>query len=252
LKRAAAAIALLVFATAAMGQNRCVAPSGRITYSDAPCETVGARLDRPVREGISVSPALPRTAPAPRPASAKPIPDEPRKRPFRKSPASPILTVCYDPKDARADVSRENIEAAIVNAISLWNAGCNITYQYAGICAPDDGTWRRERPDYKVWWDSWDDSLTITDDPRSIAREHAIAAASPTIGVVLNRDIPVFAQRYRRSIVHEFGHVVGIGHSQDPDDVMFSGGRNATPTARDLSACNRTIEVRYGVKPLPD
>jgi Domain of unknown function (DUF4124) len=252
MKRAAPAIALLVLATAANAQNRCVAPSGRITYSDAPCATVGARLERQVREGISVSPALPRAAPAAVPPSIVGTPDTPPKRPFRKSPASPVLTVCYDPQDARADVSRENVEAAIVNALSLWNAGCNITYQYAGICAPNDGTWRRERPDYKVWWDSWDDSLTITDDPRSTAREHAIAAASPTIGVVLNRDIPVFAQRYRRSIVHEFGHVVGIGHSRDPNDVMFSGGRNAIPTAWDLEACNKTIEVRYGVKPLPD
>jgi predicted Zn-dependent protease len=69
---------------------------------------------------------------------------------------------------------------------------------------------------------------------------------------VLNRDIPVFPQRYRRAIVHEFGHVVGVGHSQNPEDIMYSGGRHPVPTERDLEACNKEIEVRYGVKQLRD
>jgi hypothetical protein len=244
---------LLLSAQTAPGlaQNRCVTPAGRIVYSDAPCEAVGARLERQVKDNISVHPGPPRAAPAPAPAALTEE-EKPRKRPFRKSPAAPVITVCYDPKDARQDVSRDNIETAIVNALSLWNAGCNVSYKYMGICAPNDGTWRPERPDYKVWWDSWDDTLTITGDPRSTARDHAIAAASPVVGVVLNRDIPVFPQRYRRAIVHEFGHVVGVGHSQNPEDIMYSGGRNPVPTERDLEACNKEIEVRYGVKPLRD
>jgi predicted Zn-dependent protease len=81
-------------------------------------------------------------------------------------------------------------------------------------------------------------------------RDHAIAAASPRIGVALNRDVDAagFQRQWRRSIVHEFGHVVGIGHSANRDDVMFSGGRQETPTASDLAACNQAIERRYGVR----
>ena len=33
-------------------------------------------------------------------------------------------------------------------------------------------------------------------------------------------------------------HVVGIGHSSDRGDVMYSGGRQQTPTESDLAACN--------------
>jgi hypothetical protein len=33
---------------------------------------------------------------------------------------------------------------------------------------------------------------------------------------------------------------------------MYSGGRHSVPTERDLEACNKEIEVRYGVKPLRD
>ena len=55
------------------------------------------------------------------------------------------------------------------------------------------------------------------------------------------------SSRLRRAIVHEFGHVVGVGHSRNPGDIMFSGGAQETPTASDLEACNRAIEERYGV-----
>src|SRR5687768_2990350 len=96
-------VALLVLSAQTapgLAQNRCVTPAGRIVYSDAPCEAVGARLERQVKDNISVHPAPPRAAPAPAPAALA-AEEKPRKRPFRKSPAAPVITVCYDPKDAR-------------------------------------------------------------------------------------------------------------------------------------------------------
>lgn len=246
-------MALAVCVAPAGAANRCITPEGRIVYTDSRCDAVGAKPHGEVREAINVvpAPATKPSAPKPAAAPASPAAAEEPPRPlavFRKSAKAPTLAVCYQPKDARAGIAFETVESAIRHAFSLWNAGCNITYEYAGQCPPDDGTWRRNPADYKVWWESWDDSLTLADDSPSLARDHAVAMASPWIGVSLNRDLSVPDARLRRAIVHEFGHVVGVGHSSNPGDIMFSGGTQETPTASDLEACNRAIERRYGIK----
>ena len=51
------------------------------------------------------------------------------------------------------------------------------------------------------------------------------------------------------SEIHEFGHVVGIGHSPNVEDIMYATSRSTAtePTDNDLAACNQAIEVRFGV-----
>ena len=243
-----AALALLAaFASQAAAQNRCVLSSGSIAYTDASCESVGGKLDRPMRNEISVVP-LPAeaTRKAGKPAASA---SASAAAPFRKAPDAPVLTVCYDPANARPGIGLAAVESTIRSAVGLWNAGCNVSYEYIGVCA--DNTARDQRViDYKVWWASWDDSLRVGGDASKTFREHTIAAASPRIGVALNRDVDAaaFQRQWRRSVVHEFGHVVGIGHSADTRDVMYSGGRQQTPTEHDLAACNQAIAIRFGVR----
>lgn len=224
--------------------NRCITAQGRVLYTEEKCESLGARHEREVRQdGVSVVAPVPMKGSTATPADRK----APPGRIFVKSPRAPNLTVCYDAKDARTGVSSGEVESAIQRAFQMWNTGCNVTYEYVGLCPADGAAWRAGRLiDYKVWWASWDDSLRSGD---RTYRDHAIAAASPTIGVALNRDLPVPAHRLQRSIAHEFGHVVGIGHSADPGDLMYSGGKQQTPTPRDLRLCNLAVEARFGVKP---
>jgi hypothetical protein len=228
--------------------NRCVLPNGHVVYTDATCESLGGRLDRAVSREISVVPPQPGAAPqAPKGAPARQAPDAARPGPaFQKAANAPVMRVCYDPQDARKEVTQPEVEAAIREAIALWNAGCNLTYEFVGSCPLNNQI--PERPiDYKVWWASWDD--TMQSEGKTF-RDHAIAAASPRIGVALNRDVEsaAFQRQWRRSIAHEFGHVAGIGHSGNRADLMYSGGQQPTPTAADLAACNQAIERRFGVK----
>lgn len=193
----------------------------------------------------------PQDAPAARAPASRAAKEAAGGNPFRKASNSPVLTFCYDPKDARSEVGAAEIESAIRAATALWNSGCNVNFEFLGTCAADAG--RQDRLiDYRVWWASWDDTMRSRDGNRSF-REHAIAAASPQIGIALNRDIEVaaFVAQYRRAIVHELGHVVGIGHSPNRGDIMFSGGEQPTPTAGDLDTCNRAMEARFGIKAAP-
>jgi hypothetical protein len=248
IRRACVAVALAGCALPAGATNRCITPEGRIVYTDSRCDSVGAKPHGQVRDSINVVPAPPQRAEPPRADPAPGFERNVRPAVFRKSANAPTLSVCYDRKDARADVPDHDVESAIRDAFALWNAGCNINYQYLGPCPADADLWQRNRADYKVYWSSWDNSLTVSDDPASFAREHAIAMAGTGIGVSLNRDASVPAWRWRRSIAHEFGHVVGVGHSADPGDLMFSGGKQRAPTAADYKLCNEAIEVRHGIK----
>jgi hypothetical protein len=244
----AAGAALVACALPAAAMNRCITPEGRIIYTDSRCESLGAKPHGQVRNSLSVVPSPAQKAP---PSRADPAPRFERNvRPlvFRKSAKAPTLTVCYDPKNARADVSVRDMESAIRAALALWNAGCNINYEYLGVCPADPDLWQRTRADYQVYWSNWDNSLTLPGEPAALAREHAIAMAGTGIGVSLNRDASVPAWRLQRAITHEFGHVVGAGHSKDPGDLMFSGGNQRTPTAVDYDMCNHAIEERHGIK----
>src|SRR5262245_58791591 len=117
LRQLAALVILSLSVSAALAMNRCVTPAGGVIYTDEKCESMGARSDRAVKDGMSVVP-LPPVA-APRNAAVA----KGKKEQARTRSGWPILATCYDPKDRRAEVTDAEIEESIRNAMALWNAG---------------------------------------------------------------------------------------------------------------------------------
>ena len=243
MQRLAALALLSALALPALAMNRCITPKGGVIYTDESCESQGARPDRAVKGQISVVPLPPESQP---PAAKKAAAGKKKPEPRRLASGMPVLAFCYDPNGARAEVRHAEVESAIRNAVSLWNTGCRVRFEFLGPC--EAAARYEHQVDFRVRWVSFPDSMQIREGQPY--REHAIAAANISFGIGLNRDIAEhkFARQWQRSVVHEFGHVAGVGHSTDPDDIMYPGSRSNMPTAADFAACNKAIAARYGVR----
>ena len=79
LARTVALCLLTLGALPVLAANRCVMPNGRIVYTDAPCESIGGRLERAVSREISVVP--PQPGAEVRPSKAAPAREAPRPGP---------------------------------------------------------------------------------------------------------------------------------------------------------------------------
>jgi len=104
-------VACAAFAAPAAAANRCVTKERKIVYTSESCESVGGKLQRQITEGISVVPAQPSAMPARKPSkTGEPVTAKPIVRNFRKSPQSPVISLCYDPSNARSDVRKVDVE----------------------------------------------------------------------------------------------------------------------------------------------
>jgi hypothetical protein len=230
----------MAFASLATAANRCVLPSGRISYTDESCESIGGKVDRPMRNEISVVPNS-------SPVRAGMIDEKSRSATryggAKRTPTgAPIITLCYEPANIRKEVTHPQVEATLYASASAWNQGCRVSFSYLGVCGANN------QAELSVRWVAFEAKMQFEGKSH---RDHAIAAASPLYGIGLNREIDgaAFVRSWRRSIVHEFGHVAGVLHSSDVGDVMYPGGRGDRPTPADYAACNQAIERQYGPPP---
>src|SRR6185295_11112021 len=117
--RLAALAALMTFATLASAVNRCALPSGRILYTEESCESLGGKIDRPMRNEISV---VPNSAPVRAGMIEEKSAAASRYGGARRSPSgAPIITLCYDPENIRREVTHPEVESALHAAVSMWN-----------------------------------------------------------------------------------------------------------------------------------
>ena len=122
-----------------------------------------------------------------------------------------------------------------VRAMEAWNAvgGIPLSFRQTehALSADVEFRWIRRfeaqqagTTDWETDGDGWLNSAVVT-----LAMEH-------------REGIPMSGEFLRMVAIHELGHVLGLPHSGDPNDVMHPGNRNLSLSNRDIRSARRLYE----------
>jgi len=213
---------------------KCVDKAGKVSYQHVECAGSAA-----LAKTIDARPAPPEAEARAQPAT--PSASNPSR--FVKSPKSPTIGFHYNPWREPVGFSTGQIEASIQRAIRLWNSQCNVNLEYQGVRRGEVAL--NEQNAMQGYTIRWSAEL-------SKVSNHGLGTAArggSRFGVEMNPDGVRNGTDLDRVIVHEIGHVIGIGHlHDDPHSVMSYRGRSTTPNASDYYSCNLAMQQRYGIE----
>lgn len=232
---AAALASLCLFPVYAGTLYRCTEANGKVTYSGKPCQQSGnagaeRTIDYPIAPPRVVAPVSKRAAPVSLPVV--------RNRP-------PVaIRLFYDPANAPVEHPLGQMEKLIRGAVALWSEGCAVELDYGGT-APYVTPGSPTRVSIR-----WSGELMYARHPDNDAAGIA-GVGSLREGISLRPRVG--DDELPRIVVHEIGHVLGIGHlHEDPRSVMSympdrAWALSVQPSAADFVACNRAMQRRFGV-----
>jgi len=146
----------------------------------------------------------------------------------------------YNPQDKPEWLGDEEALELIRRAAAAW-ADCGIGFSYLGetgrLAGTFDGAnvvgWSREGKRYSAWT-SWRARRN------GDALEADVSLYTNIFDNYRQRGIDARLELYK-SVAHEFGHVLGLGHSAMPSDAMSVGARTrpewTLPSKNDLARC---------------
>lgn len=139
----------------------------------------------------------------------------------------------YNPSGQPANLSSAQILASIQAAMSNWNLGCGVRFEYLGTTSA--GVVNKDGKSVIGWGDAkgfsgytnfwWDGNQQISEG------DIVLNAASLTDGSSL-----------QAIVTHELGHLLGLTHSDQPRSIMFAnpyhtGAYQTLPKGDDYAAC---------------
>lgn len=158
---------------------------------------------------------------------------------FVKSPQSPAVRIYYDPGGQPRQFSTAEVESVIRGAAAAWSKRCNVRLVYGGIAT------KGRRAQSVIRWAG--ELANVRHNGTKIAAMGSMSGdvkLSPAISNAL----------LKRTITHEIGHVIGVGHiHEDPTAVMSYTADYKTRVTSALSesdflSCNEAMRIRFGIR----
>jgi Matrixin len=254
LRRGARVLALLAFLAVSLavldaGSARADSgvPSGWIAYDEPPARL--SLFDR-LLDGVRIQPLIKYVT------DCDGVGDTPDcgGTPARWAASSIPVRVCTGQRTRPAGMTAEEFREVLTRVAETWNSQeIAVGLDYVGDCTTSD-TWQFNNLQNEVGWDDQRNVLGSTQ--AGVTRtSYSVTRIIRESDIVLDVDLGRVSRVCLEStLAHEFGHFLGLGHSDDRADLMFpSFDPNVLSTCKVRPTANERarLQALYGVDRSP-